>query len=95
MEFLCKNNIPFVIRLKEDMQIRQHVGILTESPGLYDGLSAERNLDFYANMYEVENIPGQVERGGWCHCGRLGRDRVLQLVQEVAYAGLRQARAGS
>jgi len=47
---------------RQDHDIRRCVGILTESPGLYDGLSAERNLDFYANMYEVVNIPEQVER---------------------------------
>jgi ABC-2 type transport system ATP-binding protein len=47
---------------KEDTQIRRAVGILTESPGLYDRLSAERNLDFFARLYEVEDVPGQVER---------------------------------
>ena len=47
---------------KQDNQIRRTVGILTESPGLYDQLSAERNLAFYAEMYDVEDIPGQVER---------------------------------
>ncbi len=47
---------------KEDTQIRRVVGILTESPGLYDRLSAERNLDFFARLYEVEDVPGQVER---------------------------------
>jgi ABC-2 type transport system ATP-binding protein len=45
-----------------DQEIRRHVGILTESPGLYDRLSAERNLAFFARMYEVEDVPGQVER---------------------------------
>jgi ABC-2 type transport system ATP-binding protein len=47
---------------KRDNEIRRKVGILTEAPGLYDQLSAERNLSFYGEMYEVENIPGQVER---------------------------------
>jgi ABC-2 type transport system ATP-binding protein len=47
---------------KEDQIIRQNVGILTESPGLYDGLSAEENLNFFATMYEVENLRSQVER---------------------------------
>ncbi len=47
---------------KQDDQVRRNVGILTESPGLYDQLSAERNLSFYGVMYEVEDIPGQVER---------------------------------
>lgn len=47
---------------KQDQQIRKQVGILTESPGLYDRLSAERNLAFFAALYEVDDIPGQVER---------------------------------
>ena len=47
---------------KQDNEIRRNVGILTEAPGLYDQLSAERNLSFYGEMYEVEDIPGQVER---------------------------------
>ncbi len=47
---------------KDDNEIRCNVGILTEAPGLYDQLSAERNLSFYGEMYEVQDIPGQVER---------------------------------
>jgi ABC-2 type transport system ATP-binding protein len=47
---------------KRDDEIRRSVGILTEAPGLYDQLSAERNLAFYGQMYEVKDIPGQVER---------------------------------
>lgn len=47
---------------RQDQEIRKNVGILTESPGLYDRLSAERNLDFFATLYEVEDIPIQVEK---------------------------------
>ena len=47
---------------KQDQEIRRNIGILTESPGLYDQLSAERNLSFFGTMYEVENIEEQVER---------------------------------
>ncbi|TET83958.1 MAG: ABC transporter ATP-binding protein [Anaerolineales bacterium] len=47
---------------REDEKIRRQVGILTESPGLYDRLSAERNLAFFARLYEVEDVDGQVER---------------------------------
>jgi ABC-2 type transport system ATP-binding protein len=46
---------------QDDNALRRNVGILTESPGLYDGLSAERNLGFFAKMYDVEDIPVQVE----------------------------------
>jgi len=33
--------------------IRSIVGLLPESPGLYDSLSARRNLEFYAELYGV------------------------------------------
>jgi ABC-2 type transport system ATP-binding protein len=47
---------------KHDTDVRRSVGILTESPGLYDQLSAARNLTFFARLYEVEDVEGQVER---------------------------------
>lgn len=47
---------------EEDQQIRRHVGILTETPGLYERLSAERNLEIYARLYEVEAVGAQVEK---------------------------------
>jgi ABC-2 type transport system ATP-binding protein len=47
---------------KEDHQIRCNTGILTEAPGLYDQLSAERNLGIFAQLHEVEDVAGQVER---------------------------------
>ena len=50
-------------RLGEDDQaIRRNVGILTEAPGLYDRLSAERNLAFFAYLYDVSDVDGRVER---------------------------------
>jgi ABC-2 type transport system ATP-binding protein len=36
---------------KDDTAIRRSVGILTETPGMYDNLSAEFNLEIYANLY--------------------------------------------
>ena len=47
---------------RQDQEIRRSVGILTESPGLYEQLNAERNLMFYAQMYDVADRAGQVER---------------------------------
>lgn len=46
----------------QDIDIRRTVGILTETPGMYDNLSAEFNLEIYANLYEVEDPKGQVEK---------------------------------
>jgi ABC-2 type transport system ATP-binding protein len=47
---------------EEDTEIRRSVGVLTETPGLYDNLSAEFNLEIYANLYEVRDPKGQVEK---------------------------------
>ncbi len=37
----------------EALQIRSQIGLLPEIPGLYETLSAYRNLDFYAALYGV------------------------------------------
>jgi ABC-2 type transport system ATP-binding protein len=47
---------------KADTDIRRSVGILTETPGMYDNLSAEYNLEIYANLYEVKDPKGQIEK---------------------------------
>jgi ABC-2 type transport system ATP-binding protein len=38
----------------DDLSIRRSVGILTETPGMYDRLSARQNLMYFARLYEVE-----------------------------------------
>jgi len=47
---------------KDDTEIRRSVGVLTETPGLYDNLPAEFNLRLYAELYEVKDVAGQVEK---------------------------------
>ncbi|MEN6409134.1 MAG: ABC transporter ATP-binding protein, partial [Anaerolineaceae bacterium] len=47
---------------RDDQGIRRSVGILTETPGMYDRLSAEKNLTIFANLYGVKDVPGQVEK---------------------------------
>lgn len=47
---------------RDDREIRRHVGLLTETPGLYDRLSAWKNLTIYGRLYEVPDVPGQVEK---------------------------------
>ncbi|MCK4977833.1 MAG: ABC transporter ATP-binding protein, partial [Anaerolineales bacterium] len=47
---------------KDDINIRRTVGLLTETPGLYDNLNAEYNLQIYANLYEVEDVQSQVDK---------------------------------
>ena len=40
---------------RENDAIRARIGILTESPGLYEKLSAAQNLDFFARLYGLSN----------------------------------------
>ena len=47
---------------KQDIDIRRNVGLLTETPGMYDNLSAETNLRIFAELYEVKDIAGQLEK---------------------------------
>jgi ABC-2 type transport system ATP-binding protein len=44
--------------------VRERVGILTESPGLYENLSAEKNLEFFAKLYGMDRdrARSQIER---------------------------------
>jgi ABC-2 type transport system ATP-binding protein len=47
---------------KEDTNIRRTVGVLTETPGMYENLSAEYNLRIFAELYEVKETERQIER---------------------------------
>jgi ABC-2 type transport system ATP-binding protein len=49
---------------RDNEAIRHSIGILTETPGLYDRLSAWQNLVFYARLYDVDarRAAAQTER---------------------------------
>jgi len=47
---------------KDNIAIRRCVGILTESPGMYERLSAEKNLQIYAQLYDVEDVTASVNK---------------------------------
>ncbi len=40
---------------------RQQIGFLSHQSLLYDDLTVEQNLAFYARMYEIENAPTRIE----------------------------------
>jgi len=46
----------------QDTDIRRTAGVLTETPGMYDNLSAEYNLRIFAELYEVKDVKGQIEK---------------------------------
>jgi ABC-2 type transport system ATP-binding protein len=47
---------------RDDTEIRRSVGILTETPGMYERLSAEKNLAIFANLYGVAEVDKQVQK---------------------------------
>lgn len=49
---------------EQDAEIRSKIGILTESPGLYERLSVDANLRFFARMYGVsrEDEDSQIDK---------------------------------
>ncbi len=47
---------------QDNAQIRRSVGLLTETPGLYENLSAEYNLRVYAALYGVAEPEKQIQK---------------------------------
>ena len=43
-------------------QLHEVVGMLTQTPGLYDRLSARRNLEYFASFYPSIELQSQVEK---------------------------------
>lgn len=46
----------------DNKKIRSTVGVLTETPGLYENLSAYENLRIFGELYGVKNISGQIDK---------------------------------
>jgi ABC-2 type transport system ATP-binding protein len=46
---------------ENDEALRRSVGILTETPGLYDRLSAQQNLVFFAQMYDLDHRKARMQ----------------------------------
>jgi ABC-2 type transport system ATP-binding protein len=47
---------------REPERVHEIVGLLTESPGFYERLTAEQNLAYFARFYEGIDVGGAVER---------------------------------
>jgi ABC-2 type transport system ATP-binding protein len=43
-------------------KIREKVGFILESDGLYDNMNAFDNLDYYARLYELGSVPDRIEK---------------------------------
>ena len=46
---------------EDDDALRRSVGILTETPGLYDRLSALQNLVFFAQLYDLDGRKARMQ----------------------------------
>ncbi|MFH1383040.1 MAG: ABC transporter ATP-binding protein [Chloroflexota bacterium] len=47
---------------KDPEPLHEVIGLLTETPGFYNYLSARRNLEYFAGFYHAINIPHQTEK---------------------------------
>jgi ABC-2 type transport system ATP-binding protein len=51
------------LRTDKDVErVHEHIGLLTETPGFYNRLSAERNLEFFADFYPGINSHASIEK---------------------------------
>ena len=46
----------------ESERLHEFIGLLTESPGFYERLSAAKNLEYFAGFYSTVDAPAQVEK---------------------------------
>jgi len=46
----------------EPERLHEIIGLLTESPGFYDRLSAQRNLEYFAGFYSAIHANAQIEK---------------------------------
>lgn len=48
--------------IKDAEKVHEHIGLLTETPGFYQRLTAQRNLEFYAGFYPALNVQAAAEK---------------------------------
>jgi ABC-2 type transport system ATP-binding protein len=44
------------------VEIRRRIAVMPESPGLYLRLSVAENLEFFAGLYELDDVRGRIDR---------------------------------
>ena len=47
---------------KEPERVHEIIGILTETPGFYNNLSAQRNLEYFAGFYDLSDVSARIEK---------------------------------
>jgi ABC-2 type transport system ATP-binding protein len=58
-----KANVGGIDPTEQPERVHERIGLLTESAGFYERLSAERNLDYFARFYRGLDVAGAVQRG--------------------------------
>lgn len=62
--------------LHDSVQIKSHVGYMTQRFSLYEDLSIRENLEFFARLYGLDNLRGRVD-GAIASLGLQGRAKQL------------------
>ena len=67
---------------KEAERVHEIIGILTETPGFYNNLSAQRNLEYFAGFYNLSDASAQIEK--YLNDGIMGteKDKVIPSPRE-------------
>jgi ABC-2 type transport system ATP-binding protein len=74
--------------VQNSTQVRRHVGLLTEAPGLYERMKGREYLEFYAQLYR---LPPQTARQRISSLmGQLGMSRALDAQTGTYSKGMKQ-----
>ncbi|MEA2015327.1 MAG: ABC transporter ATP-binding protein [Actinomycetota bacterium] len=65
---------------ENDKYVRSVIGILTESPGLYEKISAYENLDYYSSFYDIPDERRKKILRSILKCSGYGKEKMASQV---------------